>query len=129
MGRPTVWLALVRALGAVFGVLGALLIAWPQAGSALFGLETDNDLALAYVRALGFRDIALSLYLLVLSMVSPRACRVVLGVSVLIPACDLLLMIVERGGSAHGSLVLHALSGICLAALALWPRRSDGERR
>ena len=129
MGPPPVWLALVRALAAAFGSLGALLIAWPQAGSGLFGLVADNDLALAYVRALGFRDIALSFYLLILSRVSRRACRVVLGVSVVIPACDLLLVIVERGVTAPFSLFLHALSGLCLAALALWPHRSDRETR
>lgn len=129
MGRSTVWLALVGALAVAFGVLGALLIAWPRAGSALFGLVAEDDSALAYVRALGFRDIVLSLYLLILSTVSPRACRVVLGVSVLIPACDLLLVIVERGVSAPFSLFLHALSGLCLAALALWPHRGDQETR
>ena len=122
MAPTPAWLTLVRALGVTFGILGALLILWPQAGSVLFGLRTQDALALAYVRALGFRDIALSLYLLVLSRVAPRACRAVLGISVLIPACDLTLVMVERGGSAPGSLLLHAASGICLAALALWPR-------
>jgi hypothetical protein len=121
----SIWLWMVRALAVIFAALGMLLIIWPQAGSILFGLGTDDVPALAYVRALGFRDIALSVYLLVLSQVAPQACRTVLGISVLIPACDLILVLAERGVSAPGSLLLHAASGVCLAALALWPRELD----
>jgi hypothetical protein len=125
MNSSSAWLGVVRALALAFAALGALLIAWPRAGSVLFGIETDDTLALAYVRALGFRDIALSLYLLGLSRAASRACRTVLGVSVLIPACDLILVMVERGVSVPGSLLLHAASGVCLAALALWPQGRD----
>lgn len=112
-------LMLTRTLALAFGLLGLLFMVSPGPVSSLFGIPADSDPARAYVRALGIRDVALCLYLLVLSRLSLQASVVVLGLSVVIPAGDLVLVLTASGLSALGPLALHALSGICLAALAV----------
>ena len=112
----------MRVLGTAFGLLGRFIIALPRPASILFGIEAEGEAALAYVRALGFRDLALSLYLLALRGVSLRASRRLLGLSAVIPAGDLALVLAESGFSALVPLLLHAASGIVLLILAAWPQ-------
>lgn len=124
-------MVLVRALGAAFGLLGLVFIALPRPASSLFGIAAEGGAALAYVRALGFRDVALCLYLLALSGASLRASRLLLGLSAVIPAGDFALVLAVSRFSALGPLVLHAASGIVLLILAAWPQgrsERDGGR-
>ncbi len=108
---------LVRTVALAFGALGLLFIALPVPASVLFGIKADSDTALAYVRALGIRDVALCLYLLGVSTLSARSLRALLGFSVVIPAGDLALVFAMSGFRSPVQLALHALSGICLALL------------
>ena len=103
-------------------MLGLVFVLAPAPASALFGIPA-SEAAHPYVRALGFRDLALALYLFgLLIWASRRALRIVLGASVLIPACDVVLVASVTGLSHPLSLSLHAGAGACLAGLAFWLR-------
>lgn len=122
----SLWITCVRVVGLGFGALGLLLIILPEPASALFGIPVDGGQGPAYVRALGIRDIALCAYLLVLCRLHPRATRVLLRATVLIPLGDLALVTAVSGASAIGPLALHGLSGLVLLGLAAWPLRLQG---
>ena len=120
---PALWRTLVRALGGVFLLLGLLFVGLPGPASRLFGIPAEDGTALAYVRAIGLRDLALALYLLWLA---PSGARTVLAASLVIPAGDLVLVLAGSGLSTPLPLALHALSGLVLAALAFTFPRSPG---
>ncbi len=108
-------------LSAVFLLLGLLLIAAPRWGALLFGLPAPEGDALGYVRAIGFRDVALALYIAALALWSmPRALALVLGLTVVIPVLDLALLLAVRGLSSPGHLALHGASALCFAGLTVW---------
>jgi hypothetical protein len=111
----------VLAVAAAFLQLGVVIIAVPRWGVALFGIPAPDGPALAYVRAIGFRDLALALYLIALTLVgSRRALSAVLALTVVIPACDLALVAAQTGLAAPAHLALHGASAAGFAALALW---------
>jgi hypothetical protein len=123
MDEPSTWLVL--ALAAVFVALGVLFIAAPALGAALFGVTASDATTLAYVDAIGFRDLAFGLYLLALARLSDRrAVGVVLGLTTLIPIGDVIIVAVMRGLSSPGHLLLHAGSGAVMAGASLWLLRS-----
>lgn len=98
------------ALCAVFAFLGVAFVVAPAASSLLFGIPATDE-AIAYVRALGLRDIALSAYLIWLMRCDDRqGLRVVLLASLLIPTGDLVLVGAVQGWRALPSLALHAWS-------------------
>jgi len=110
-------------LALAFLAIGVLFIAVPRPAALLFGIPAGSE-AEPYIRAIGFRDLALALYLAGLTLFSTRrAVATVLGASVLIPICDLALVMLTSGLSSPGSLALHATGGAVLAALAFWMRR------
>ena len=111
----------VLGMAGVFLLIAALFVAAPALGAAVFGIPAPDGAGLAYVRALGLRDLALGLYLLGLARFSSRrAVAVVLGATVVIPVGDMLLVFVWEGLSSPGHLLLHGLTGGCCAAVALW---------
>ena len=119
----------VLGMAAVFLLIAALFLAAPALGVAVFGIPAPDGAGLAYVRAVGLRDLALGLYLLGLARFSSRrAVGVVLGATVVIPAGDMLLVLARQGLSSPGHLLLHALSGGCCAAVALWLLRPEAGR-
>ncbi len=121
MNARTPQALVVLGLAALFLLLGLLFIAVPPWGALLFGIPASDGSALSYVRAIGFRDVALALYIAALALWStPRALSLVLGITVLIPVLDLVLLLGERGFSSPGHLVLHGASALCFAGLALW---------
>ena len=116
------WVVLGVAGG--FLLLGLLFVAAPRWGAALFGIPAPEGPGLAYVRAIGFRDLVLALYLVALTLfASRRALRLVLGLTTIIPACDVVLVAAVTGVSSPGHLALHGASAACFAALALWVGR------
>jgi hypothetical protein len=117
------WLVLTTAVALVLGLLGVFFVLAPSLASSVFGIYVPATAELAYVRALGIRDIALCLFILALLPISGKATRRVLAVSALIPAGDIVLVLHESGLSATLPLLLHATSGAILLALsALGPR-------
>jgi hypothetical protein len=120
---------IVLGLSAVFLLLGLLFIAAPRWGALLFGIPVSEGEAFSYVRAIGFRDVALALYIAALALWStPRALSLVLGLTVLIPVLDLALLISVRGLSSPEHLALHGVSAVCFAGLALWIARTSDPR-
>ena len=119
LDEPSTWLVLV--LSAVFVLLGLLFIFAPRAGAALFGIAAPEGSGLSYVSAIGLRDLAFGAYLAALSRLSTRrATGTVLGLTVLIPAGDVILVFLERGFESPMHLLLHAGSGLVMAAVAFW---------
>jgi hypothetical protein len=118
---PRMWGVMV--LSAVFLCLGGLFIASPASGAAIFGIPAPNGVSAGYLRAIGFRDVALALYLVGLACFSTRrAVCLVLGASVFIPACDVIL-VWSLGTAAPWQIALHIVSGGSLALVAVWVSR------
>jgi hypothetical protein len=116
--EPSTWLVL--ALSGVFILLGLLFVLAPRTGAALFGIAPEGP-GLSYVSAIGLRDLAFGAYLAALSRLSTRrAVGTVLGLTVLIPAGDVVLVFLERGFESPKHLLLHAVSGLVMAASASW---------
>ncbi|WP_455985226.1 DUF4267 domain-containing protein [Methylorubrum extorquens] len=107
-------------LSAVFLCLGGLFIASPASGAAIFGIPAPNGVSAGYLRAIGFRDVALALYLGGLACFSTRrAVCLVLGASVFIPICDVIL-VWSSGTATPWQIALHVGSGASLALVAIW---------
>ncbi len=122
--EPRIWLVL--ALSGVFIALGLLFVFAPRAGAALFGIAVPEGPGLSYVSAIGLRDLAFGAYLAALSRLSTRrAVGTVLGLTVLIPAGDVVIVFLERGFESPKHLLLHAGSGIVMALSALWLLQSS----
>jgi hypothetical protein len=121
------WLML--SLAGLFLLIGALLIAAPRPGAQLFGIPAVHEDGLVYVRAVGFRDLALALYLALLTLwASRRALAILLAATVLIPVLDFVMVLVVRGASSPWHLALHAGSATVFAGLALTCARSRQAR-
>jgi hypothetical protein len=117
--EPGTWLVL--ALSGVFVLLGVLFVFGPRYGAALFGVRPSEDAGLAYVSAIGLRDLALGLYLFALSRLSSRrAVGAILAITVLIPIGDVIVVWTERRFESPGHLLLHAGSALVMAAGAAW---------
>ncbi len=121
--QPVLWSVLLFGMGLALGGLGLFFILMPEPAAQVFGIPAEGKHALSYVRALGIRDVALCLYILVLGRLWVSAVRMLVGISALIPAGDLALVLLESGLSVPLQLALHAVSGIALLALAAWPPR------
>jgi nitric oxide reductase large subunit len=113
------WSMLTAGLALGLGVLGVFFVFAPTPASSLFGIEAPAHADLAYVRAVGFRDIALCLAILVVLPMSKPATRRLLAASALIPACDIALVLLESGPSPILPLLLHAASGAVLLTLSI----------
>ncbi|UHC14780.1 DUF4267 domain-containing protein [Methylobacterium currus] len=108
------------ALGPVFLALGVLFLAAPALGALVYGVPEPGGVGRTYPRAIGARDAALALDLAGLSLFSTRhAVPVVLAASLVIPACDLAL-ILSAGTAAWWQVAVHAESAGVLALSALW---------
>ncbi|MBM1171178.1 DUF4267 domain-containing protein [Microvirga arabica] len=124
LSAPSTWLVL--ALSAVFVLLGLLFVFAPRVGAAVFGIPAPEGPGLSYVSAIGLRDLAFGGYLAALSRLSTRrAVGTVLGLTVLIPAGDVILVLLEQGFESPKHLLLHAGSGFVMAASALWLLRQS----
>ena len=89
--EPGTWLVL--ALSGLFVLLGLLFVFGPRTGAALFGIPAPEDAGLAYVSAIGLRDLAFGLYLFALSRLSTRrTVGAILGITVLIPVGDVIVV-------------------------------------
>jgi len=119
------WLVLTPA--GVLVALGALFVAAPRWGAVVFGVAPPEGPALAYLRAIGLRDLAFGAYLVVLARTADRrALGLVLAATTIIPAGDLIIVALTAG--AVWQLGLHALSGIYLAGAAAWMLTRNGRK-
>jgi hypothetical protein len=75
----------------------------------------------AYLMAIGLRDLAFGLYLFTLTRFASRqALGLILGITVLIPVGDVLIVAAERGLEGWPHLLLHAGSGAVMAGFSAW---------
>ena len=126
--QASTWAALL--LGAAFLVLGIGFASAPRFGAWLFGIEAAEGSALAYVRALGFRDVALALYIFgLIALGTRRGLSVVLAASLVIPACDVALVLSVSGWSSIGQVFVHLAGAAGLAAVSFWLRLDDSSRQ
>ena len=107
-------------LGALaFLAIGVAALVAPKMSSEQYGLPSSEPFALAFVRALGVRDLVLGLIVLFFVVGGSRgAASAVLAVCVLVALADGLLVYRERGTSALKSLITHGVGGIAL--LVAW---------
>jgi hypothetical protein len=114
---------LVILLACVFAALGGVFVMLPVPGATFYGLSTRDPTALFYVRAIGFRDLAVAAYLLGLTLARHwRALSILSAATLVIPTGDLLLLASSQAGRpVH--YVLHGASLLCFAGIALWARR------
>jgi hypothetical protein len=110
-------LAYVAATAFIAIGLGALLA--PATSSQQYGLATKDAVTLAYVRALGVRDLVLGLLLLSFSLTQQQgAAAIVAEFGAFIGLSDFLIVMSNRGKEARGNLVIHGVGTIGL--LAVW---------
>lgn len=111
-------------LSGVFLMLGSVFVAAPDVAATFYGVPADARSALFYVRAIGFRDLALAAYLVGLTLAGQRhALATVLTGTLIIPFGDLLLLAASGAGKPVHYL-LHGGSLLCFAGMALWARRA-----
>lgn len=97
--------------------LGALLA--PATSSQQYGLATKDAIALAYVRALGVRDLVLGLLLISFALTRDSgAAAIVAEFGALVGLSDFLIVAASRGKEARRNLVIHGAGTIGL--LAVW---------
>jgi hypothetical protein len=126
--RGSTWAAL--SLGAAFLILGIGFAAAPRFGAWIFGIETEPGSTLAYVRAIGFRDIALAFYIFgLIAFGTRRGLSVVLAASLVIPACDVALVLSVSGWRSIAQVFVHLAGAASLAIVAVWLRAGDSPPR
>jgi hypothetical protein len=120
LSRSDLRLWVVLAMALVFFGLGGVFLAAPALGALIYGVPEPEGIGRTYLRAIGARDAALAIHLAGLSLFSTRrAVAIVLAGSLVIPACDLAL-ILSAGTAAWWQVALHGMSAGVLALVALW---------
>jgi hypothetical protein len=120
---PSTWL--VWCLGAAFIGLGLLFLLAPRAGAALFGLPAPDGSGFGYLPAIGLRDLAFGLYILILSLTATRRILgLIFAATVVIPVGDVIIVAAERGSDATPNLLLHGVSAAVMAGASLWLLRT-----
>ncbi len=110
---------LAYAAATAFISLGLGALAAPKTSSRQYGLATDDEDALAYVRALGVRDLVLGLALFAFSLAREgNAAAIVAEFGALIGFSDFLIVAARRGNAARRNLVIHGAGTIGL--LGVW---------
>ncbi|OWK27963.1 DUF4267 domain-containing protein [Sphingomonas mucosissima] len=118
----------ITLLACMFAGLGALFVLAPATAAAFYGIDAGSSSGLFYVRAVGFRDLALATYLFGLTLTRQfRALSIVMLSTLVIPVGDILLLAVS-GGARPIHYLLHAASFLCFAGLAWWAGRSESAR-
>jgi hypothetical protein len=121
---PSTWL--VRILSLVFIGLGLLFLLAPLAGAAVFGLSAPEGESLSYLPAIGLRDFAFGLYLLILSFTATqRILGLIFAATLVIPIGDLIIVSAARGSDATLNLLLHGASAAVMAASSIWLLKSS----
>jgi hypothetical protein len=118
----------ITLLACAFAGLGVLFVFAPAPAAMFYGIDAGSSSGLFYVRAVGFRDLALASYLFGLTLARQfRALSIVMLSTLLIPAGDILLL-AASGRAQPIHYLLHAASFLCFAGLAWCARRSASPR-
>ena len=118
----------IALLACVFAGLGALFVLAPAPAATFYGIDAGASSGLFYVRAVGFRDLALAAYLLGLTLTRQfRALSIVMLSTLVIPAGDILLL-AASGRDQPIHYLLHAASLLGFGGLGWWAGRSARPR-
>jgi Domain of unknown function (DUF4267) len=121
---PSTWL--VWCLGFAFIGLGLLFLLAPRAGAALFGLPAPEGDGFGYLPAIGLRDLAFGLYLLILSVTATRRILgLIFAATLVIPIGDIVIVASTRGADAFINLLVHGASAAIMAAASIWLLQSS----
>jgi hypothetical protein len=121
---PAALTAVLLTTAGVFFLLGGWFVLAPATGARIYGLSTETESALLYVRAIGLRDLALASYIAGLTVGRHRRALVILlTLTTMIPAGDLFLL-GTMGTASAVHYLLHSVSLIGFAGLAWWTRHS-----
>jgi hypothetical protein len=124
LSAPSTWL--VWSLSIAFVGLGLLFLLAPRAGAGLFGLSAPQGEGFSYLPAIGLRDLAFGLYLLILSFTAtPRVIGLIFAATLVIPIGDIIIVAAARGSDALLNLLLHGASAAVMAAGSIWFLRSS----
>lgn len=111
----------VRLLGLGFVGLGVLFLVAPRAGAAVFGLAAPEGESFSYLPAIGLRDLAFGLYLLILSVTTTqRVLGLIFAATLVIPIGDLVIVAAARGSDAILNLALHGASAAVMMVGCAW---------
>jgi len=123
-GAPSTWL--VRILSVAFIGLGLLFLVAPLSGAVLFGLAAPGGEGYGYLPAIGLRDLAFGIYLLILSgTATRRTLGLILAATLVIPVGDIIIVTAARGSDAVLNLLLHGASAAVMAAGSVWFLRTS----
>lgn len=116
----------VRLLGLGFVGLGLLFLAAPRAGAVVFELAAPEGESFGYLPAIGLRDLAFGLYLLILSVTATRrTLGLIFAATLVIPMGDLVIVAAARGSDAALNMLLHGVSAAVMAGGAIWLLQSS----
>lgn len=102
--------------GLAFIAIGVAAIVAPRGSSGQYGLATTDATALAFVRALGVRDVVLGLIVLALLVDGQTvALTFVLAISILAAAGDALTVLLTRRDAKFQTIGVHVGGGVALA--------------
>jgi hypothetical protein len=112
----------------MFVGLGALFLFAPRWGAGLFGIPAPENAGIAYLPAIGLRDLAFGFYLAALArLASARALAAVLALTTMIPLGDMLLVGMVRGLDSGLHLLLHGASAALMIGSAIFVRGKSGK--
>jgi hypothetical protein len=111
---------MAQGVAAALAGLGLIFLTRPETAARIFGLPVSRH-ETGYVRALGVRDVALSVGLLLSAGGSPRTLAATTGTAGLIPLGDLIL-VSARKPRPWLSMLLHGASFAALVSLAIAAR-------
>jgi hypothetical protein len=118
-------LSLARLVALAFCALGVGALFAPKPSSRGYGLPSDDPTALALIRAMGARDLALGLVVAALARKESRAgLTSTIAVSALVAAADFSLVVPNETVEAQRALVLHG-SGVA-GLLFIWALLRSG---
>jgi len=109
LGRILAGLGAISVLG-----IGASALARPRQSTSTYGIPSDDDNTLAYVRAVAARDLVMGAFILWAATANDRkAMEFGLAASVMAPAADLILARQRRGNIPQ--LLIHGagIIGVC----------------
>jgi hypothetical protein len=87
----------------------------------LFGLAAPEGEGFGYLPAIGLRDLAFGVYLLILSFTATlRILGLIFAATLVIPTGDLIVVASARGSGAILNLLLHGVSALVMAGASLW---------
>jgi len=102
---------------------GSVALLAPGVWARLFGLQTNDARAIAFIRAAGIRELVLAA--VGFSLLSRGDASLLVGLSTFIGVVDFAVTLRTRGMDALGNLIVHSTGIVQMSSTWLRSRRSD----